>query len=123
SIDARVAAIFARGIYPHECSGSSCRATESAGLLTRDEVFPFAAEADRRVLDVLCRADLDRPGHPLLDRAEAVFTILEHEAMHHETLLYMWHRLPLEEKRGPASYTSRADLIRVGALPTASGPR
>ena len=50
-------------------------------------------EADRRVVDVLATADLDRPGHPLLDRAEAVFTILEHEAMHQETLLYMWQRL------------------------------
>jgi ergothioneine biosynthesis protein EgtB len=94
----------------------------SAGWPSRDEVFAFAAEADRRVLDALCRADLDRPGDPLLDRAEAVFTILEHEAMHHETLLYMWHCLPLEEKRVPGGYTSRADLIRSGPLATGSGP-
>ena len=71
---------------------------------SRDEVHEFAEEADARVLDALCRADLDRPGHPLLDRAEAVFTILEHEAMHHETLLYMWHRLPIDDKRRPAGY-------------------
>ena len=30
---------------------------------------------------------------------EAVFAILEHEAMHQETLLYMWHRLPFEQKQ------------------------
>ena len=30
--------------------------------------------------------------------------ILEHEAMHQETLLYMWHRLPFEQKRAPAGY-------------------
>jgi formylglycine-generating enzyme required for sulfatase activity len=48
--------------------------------------------------------DLDRPGDALLDGAEAVFTILEHEAMHQETLLYMWHRLPFEQKRRPAGY-------------------
>jgi iron(II)-dependent oxidoreductase len=149
SIDARLEAIFARGIDPHENSASSAGpkgpalqgagvgrvlsdpasaadvgrvlldpATDKglAGWPSRDEVFAFAAEADRRVLDVLCRADLDRPGHPLLDRAEAVFTILEHEAMHHETLLYMWHRLPLEEKRAPGNYRSRPDLIRSGPL-------
>ena len=69
----------------------------------------FVDEADRRVLDVLDREDLDRPGHPLLDRAEAVFAILEHEAMHQETLLYMWHRLPFEQKRKPAGYAPRVD--------------
>jgi len=33
-----------------------------------------------------------------------VFAILEHEAMHQETLLYMWHRLPFEQKRRPDGY-------------------
>ena len=31
--------------------------------------------------------------------AETAFAILEHEAMHQETLLYMWHRLPFDQKR------------------------
>ena len=60
-------------------------------------------------------ADLERSGDPLLDRAEAVFTILEHEAMHHETLLYMWHRLPFAEKRRPAAYRPRNRGRRAGA--------
>ena len=91
-----------------------------SGLAPRDEVHAFAAEADRRVLEALCGADLDRPGHPLLDRAEAVFTILEHEAMHHETLLYMWHRLPFEDKRRPVDYTvGRTYKVR----PTKGSPR
>jgi len=80
---------------------------DRASWPTRDEVHAFAAEADRRVLDALCRADLERPGHPLLDRAEAVFTILEHELMHQETLLYIWHRLPFDRKRKPAGYQPR----------------
>ena len=58
------------------------------------------------MVDALATADLDRPGHPLLDRAEAVFTILEHEAMHQETLLYMWQRLPLDQKRRPAGISA-----------------
>jgi ergothioneine biosynthesis protein EgtB len=37
-----------------------------------------------------------------------VFAILEHEAMHQETLLYMWHRLPFDQKRKPAGYVPRA---------------
>jgi iron(II)-dependent oxidoreductase len=70
-------------------------------------VRQFADEADARVINALTREDLDRPGDPLLDGAEAVFSILEHEAMHQETLLYMWHRLPFDEKRSPAAYTPR----------------
>jgi len=125
SIDPRLEAIFARGIDPHESTASAAGpkgpalqgadvgrvlsdpADDRAGWPSRDEVLAFAEEADRRVLDALCRADLERPGHPLLDRGEAVFTILEHEAMHHETLLYMWHRLPLEEKLPPDGYTAQ----------------
>jgi formylglycine-generating enzyme required for sulfatase activity len=32
---------------------------------------------------------------------EALYTALEHEAMHQETLLYMWHRLAHEQKQRP----------------------
>src|SRR5438132_584601 len=115
SIDPRLEALFARGIDPHEAAGppegGPHESRDRVGWPARDEVLAFAAEADRRVLDALCRADLERPGHPLLDRAEAVFTILEHEAMHHETLLYMWHRLPLEDKRRPDNYAPRVDGV------------
>ncbi len=105
SIDPRLEALFARGIDPHESQSSGAIAAWPA----RDAVRCFADEADARVIDALTRADLDRPGDPLLDRAEAVFSILEHEAMHQETLLYMWHRLPFDEKRSPASYMPRVD--------------
>src|ERR1044072_9263708 len=90
SIDARLEQLFARGIDPDEESFSP--ASTASGWPTRSGVDAFAAEADKQVLEALEREDLDRPGDPLLDRAEAVFTILEHEAMHQETLLYMWHQ-------------------------------
>jgi formylglycine-generating enzyme required for sulfatase activity len=38
---------------------------------------------------------------------------VEHEAMHQETLLYMWHRLPLEQKIAPGRYQPKS----VGAPP------
>jgi gamma-glutamyl hercynylcysteine S-oxide synthase len=99
-IDERLETLFARGIDPSESdAGSGHRQWPH-----RDEVRQFADEADARVLRALRSAELDRPGHPLLDRAEAVFTILEHEAMHQETLLYMWHRLPFHDKRPPSGY-------------------
>ena len=86
-LDPRLEDLFARGIDPHESSASAGHVAHvDAGWPSRDEVRAFAAEADRRVLEALSSADMDRPGHPHLDRADAVFTILEHEAMHQETL-------------------------------------
>jgi ergothioneine biosynthesis protein EgtB len=111
SIDARLESLFARGIDPHEASATGGTAGGASVWPSRDEVHRFAAEADRQVLDALERSDLDRPGDPLLDRGEAVFTILEHEAMHQETLLYIWHRLPLSQKRSPAGYRPRVDGV------------
>jgi ergothioneine biosynthesis protein EgtB len=109
SIDPRLETLFARGIDPDESAGARDSSPASAAAVwpARAAVRAFAAEADRRVLDVLAHEDLDRPGHPLLDRAEAVHTILEHEAMHQETLLYMWHRLPFDQKKKPAGYAPR----------------
>jgi len=94
--------LFARGIDPHE-QGTGNRAPAIQWPSRRD-VLAFADEVDARVVDLLEHEDLNRPGHPLLDRAEAVFSILEHEAMHHETLIYMWHQLPHDQKRPPDGY-------------------
>src|SRR5688500_14224549 len=99
-IDERLETLFARGIDPSESDAGSGRRQWPH----RNEVRQFAEEADARVLRALMSAELDRPGHPLLDRAEAAFAILEHEAMHQETLLYMWHRLPFHDNRPPAAY-------------------
>jgi iron(II)-dependent oxidoreductase len=108
SVDANLETLFARGIDPSQAQGASDSARNRALWPSRDRVQQFAAEADRHVLDAIANAELDRPGHALLDRAEAVFTVLEHEAMHQETLLYMWHRLPLEHKRRPDGYAPKA---------------
>ena len=103
-IDDRLERLFARGIDPSDASGAPQEQWPA-----RDVVRAFADEADRRVLEALANEELDRPGHPLLDQGEAAFTILEHEAMHQETLLYMWHRLPFDRKRKPAAYAASVD--------------
>src|SRR4051794_22666044 len=124
SIDARLETVFARGIDPHETTGGQQAGEDArARWPGRDEVHAFADEADRQVIDALLHADVDRPGDPLLDRAEAVFTILEHEVMHQETLLYMWHRLPFEQKRRPSGYLPQVNgpLPRQEWTPIAEG--
>ena len=113
SIDERLERLFARGIDPSETGAASHHARDA--WPARSVVRAFVEEADRRVQEALEREELDRPGHPLLDRSEAVFAILEHEAMHQETLLYMWHRLAFEQKRRPAGYAPHVDG-RVPAL-------
>ncbi len=110
SIDARLEMLFARGIDPSEDASSASGTFEWP---TREIVRQFADEADRRVLAALRTEELDRPGHPLLDRGEAAFAILEHEAMHQETLLYIWQRLPFADKRRPTGYRPTVD----GATP------
>ncbi|MGH9238429.1 MAG: SUMF1/EgtB/PvdO family nonheme iron enzyme [Vicinamibacterales bacterium] len=124
-IDPHLERLFARGIdppspkngygvtSPSEVAQSSARAADA--WPDRAVVRAFADEADRRVLDALMNIDLDRPGHALLDRAEAAHAILEHEAMHQETLLYMWHRLPHHQKQRPSGYVPRT----AGAPPSA----
>ena len=107
SIDERLEDLFARGIDPSETGSSSGDSVND--WPSRTAVQAFADEADRQLFDVLAREELDRPGHPLLDQREAIFAILEHEAMHQETLLYMWHRLPFEQKRRPQGYRPRLD--------------
>jgi ergothioneine biosynthesis protein EgtB len=100
-IDDGLERLFARGIDPDEQEPGASRAPDWPD---RGRVRAFVEQADARVIDALLTGPLEVPGHPLLDRAEAVYTILEHEAMHQETLLYMWHRLPYSSKQRPPGY-------------------
>jgi formylglycine-generating enzyme required for sulfatase activity len=97
SVDRRLEDLFNRGIDP--ASLAAARAHQRADWPSRAEVGAFAAQCDARVLAAFAGAPIDDPSNPRLDRALAAYTILEHEEMHHETLLYIVHRLPDERKR------------------------
>jgi gamma-glutamyl hercynylcysteine S-oxide synthase len=99
-VDEDLEGLFARGIDPD--SEASASGSQRAEWPSRDEVRRFADECDARILEAIANAPLEQPGHPLLHEAQAVYAILEHEAMHQETMLYMWHQLPYEHKRAPA---------------------
>jgi iron(II)-dependent oxidoreductase len=109
SVDPRLEDLFARGIDPAEASGEPSPDRTVLEWPSRREVRAFVDEVDRRVVEAMTTADIDRAGHPLLDRADAVFAILEHEEMHQETLLYLFHRLPYEQKIAPSTYRARTD--------------
>ncbi len=103
--------LFERGIDPEDQAGADGVAIRS--WPSRETVRRYVADADRAILDALEHAQIERDGHPVLHRGQAVFTLIEHEELHQETLAYMWHRLPLSRKRRPAGATTVTD----GAVP------
>jgi len=103
-IDSHLEVIFARGIDPDTEAAAIARGNPA--WPSREAVAGYAGEADRLIEDAIVSADLERPDHPLLDRAQALWAILEHEEMHQETLAYMWHQLPYSTKRKPRDYVT-----------------
>jgi gamma-glutamyl hercynylcysteine S-oxide synthase len=93
AVDRRLEDLFARGIDPDSEASAVPRSGASTAWPSRDDVRAFGRACDEAVLEALSTED----ALPL----EGLYTALEHEAMHQETLLYMWHRLPYEQKRRP----------------------
>ena len=116
-VDERLESLFARGIDPDSEVAAVPRSGASTVWPARDQVLAFAEEADRAVVEALERGafDLDGGAHPAMRGGEAIYTALEHEAMHQETLLYMWHRLPHAQKQRPANLRYEID---APVLPT-----
>lgn len=99
AIDPRYEVLFERGIDPEEAPAGGPSAWPA-----RADVRAYGRRADEALEDAFARAPLVSEHNPLLARSEAVFTVLEHEVMHQETLHYMWRRLPYDRKlpRGDA---------------------
>ncbi len=91
-VDARLEQLFERGIDPDSEAAAVPRSGASTVWPSRDEVRAFGRACDEAVLAAMSSLP---PGPVAL---EGLYTALEHEAMHQETLLYMWHRLPYEQK-------------------------
>jgi iron(II)-dependent oxidoreductase len=100
-IDARLEEIFARGIDPDAEAAAIARGNPA--WPSRPAVRAYADAADGAIEDAIESAPLEVPGHPMLHRAQALWTILEHEEMHQETLAYMWHEVAYAKKHAPDS--------------------
>jgi iron(II)-dependent oxidoreductase len=102
-VDAKMERLFERGIDPDSVDQAVPRSGAATIWPARDEVLAFGRRADEAIVEALGRAEFDLAGgeHRAMRRGEAIFTALEHEAMHQETLLYMWHRLPHVQKSAP----------------------
>ncbi len=95
-LDASLEKLFERGIDPENETAAAVHAREH--WPDKSEIEAFARACDERVLAAFATARLEDERNPRLVRAQAAFTILEHEEMHHETLLYIVHQLPYDRK-------------------------
>src|SRR5215471_10612415 len=96
SVDARLEKLFERGIDPDSEATAAPRSGASTVWPSRADVLAFARACDAAMLDAI--ADFT----PTPEAIEGLYTALEHEAMHQETLLYMFHRLAFDQKRASA---------------------
>ena len=90
-IDPQLEKLFERGIDPG--SAQAAAKAERGDWPSHEAIQVFAEECDRRVEAALATADIVNDHVASLVRGEAAYTILEHEPMHHETLLYIIHQL------------------------------
>jgi len=111
SLDPEFERMFYRGIDPESADAAAKSAPQE--WPSRAEVLRFGAACDAAVMGLLARGDRDEALDPRLKGA--MYTILEHEQMHHETLSYMLHRVPFAQKRRP--------LDSAAALPDEREPR
>ncbi|MBW3564458.1 MAG: SUMF1/EgtB/PvdO family nonheme iron enzyme [Acidobacteria bacterium] len=88
--------LFERGIDP-ETEEEALEADANWPRL--ESVKDYSNRADAAVRHALAEEAFCEPDNPLLARCEAIYTILEHELMHHETLKYMLHQLPWDRKK------------------------
>ena len=125
-VDPRLEKIFERGIDPATLDDAARHARSH--WPDKKEVEAFGRACDERVLAAIAQARLVDPDVPMLARGQAVYTALEHEPMHHETLVYLIHQLHNDKKR-PVRQTHRDtpppknDTVEVGAGTATLGAR
>lgn len=93
--------LFARGIDPESADAAARSAI--AAWPARAAVAAFVSAADEIVLAKMHEAR----------RPDVLYTCIEHEEMHQETLAYLIHALPETMKRAPAGYAPQV----TGAAP------
>lgn len=113
-MDAKLEKLFQRGIDPSDERAAAAQSISA--WPTRDEIRAFGRACDEPVIACLRKAQAAASDSRLV---QAAYTILEHEQMHHETLLYIFHRVPLDMKRKPSNGAAPND----GPVPSPSRVR
>lgn len=124
SINEHFELIFERGIDPDSVDQAKPRHAPEAWP-DKAAVRAYGRTVDAAVLEAFEEADLtDERRSPLLAGGQAAYNVLEHEEMHHETLMYMMHRLPFDRKQiaGRSSDAPDAPPVATGRVRIDAGP-
>ena len=115
-VDDHLETIFARGIDPESEAMSIARGNPA--WPSRAEVRQYVEAADRLIEQAIERADLERPGDPLLDHGRALWTILEHEEMHQKRSAISGISCPTRRSANRAAITRCRSLLRTRPRPS-----
>jgi formylglycine-generating enzyme required for sulfatase activity len=113
-IDETYETLFERGIDPEDESGAAAPADLWP---SRRHVQTYGVKADAMIERAICEEKFDHPLH-----VEALHAIVEHELMHQETLLYMFHNMLYEQKRVGGCRLSFAGKTENDFVPIPAGP-
>ena len=120
-VDDDLETLFARGIDPESEEAATMPAVVWP---SPEQIQAYGRDADELIVRAMCEGPIDDGQTPQRRNAEAAFTIIEHEQMHQETLLYLFHELPYERKNpiaplhGSGSLSRRdvvKDMVRIPA--------
>jgi len=112
-IDSGFETLFARGIDPD--SEDAAKAPTDFWP-PRERVQAYGRDADELILHALCDGPIDDGREPQRRNAEAALAILEHEPMHQETLLYLFHEMPYDRKNPAAPFHGNGPLPRIAPV-------
>ncbi|MEM1184263.1 MAG: SUMF1/EgtB/PvdO family nonheme iron enzyme [Planctomycetota bacterium] len=119
--DERLDHLFAFGIDPDETEGTP----ESLTLPGFDEICAYRQGVRSALLKNADAIDAVETDDIMSRDGRTAWMVLEHEVMHHETLLYLMHELPVEFKRpglvsrakpGPRLVQNERVLVPASAL-------
>src|SRR4029077_1995227 len=83
---------------------------------SRANIQAYGREADDLIFRALCDGPIDDGLEPQRRNAEAAIAIMEHEQMHQETLLYLFHELPYDRKIPTAPFHGNGPLTRAAVV-------
>lgn len=118
-LDAELDELFERGIDPH--SAAAAAACTPAAWPDPARIAAYRAEARARVRAAVPRLEACDPDDPLAAGLRVLHLVLEHELMHHETLLYMLAELDGASKtcptQAPGLVTGPGPDMEIVAIP------
>jgi formylglycine-generating enzyme required for sulfatase activity len=112
-IDAGYEVLFERGIDPDSVDAAKAPTDQWP---SRRCVQEYGAKADALIERALSEGPIE------VDGGEAATAILEHEQMHQETLMYMFHEMPYEKKIARKPLRSVAPAILPARTGRIAGP-